>query len=56
MTPLHWATEKGHAHVMEALIKHGADTTCENKVRVVEILKMLQKIVPYTASGEVLFL
>lgn len=35
MTPLHWATEKGHAHVMEALIKHGADTTCENKVRVV---------------------
>lgn len=33
MTPLHWATEKGHAHVMEALIKHGADTTCENKVQ-----------------------
>ena len=32
MTPLHWATEKGHIHVIEILLKAGADVTCENKV------------------------
>ena len=32
MSPLHWATEKGHIHVIEMLLKAGADVTCENKV------------------------
>ena len=34
MTPLHWASEKGHKPVLETLIKHGADINCENKVSV----------------------
>ena len=32
MTPLHWATEKGHLDVIEILLKAGADVACENKV------------------------
>jgi len=31
MTPLHWATEKGHIDVVDVLIKNGADMNNENK-------------------------
>ena len=32
MTPLHWATEKGHLPVVELLIKNGADINVDDKV------------------------
>ena len=31
MTPLHWATEKGHLGVIETLLRGHADVHCENK-------------------------
>lgn len=31
MTPLHWATERGHAHVVKVLLENGADITVSSK-------------------------
>ena len=32
MTPLHWATEKGHVGIIDLLVRHGADLNCDDKV------------------------
>ena len=50
MTPLHWAVEKAHIPVIQALLKQAADVHCQNKVSVHQSLLnvklyMFEKIV-----------
>lgn len=39
-TPLNIACHGGHVEVVEALLRHGASHTCENKVLLVWMLEM----------------